>query len=473
MYISSNSTIKKEIKFTKYKKRNNNQNHKTLNHSKSNLYILSKINKNIPNNNNETKNKYNKNKFQKQEINEKTIKDSKTNIINNNIYNNKINFEKDKDNKNKKNININEDNKYDDMNENYEITNSFSSINIFKNSILSLEEYKVDESIIKEDKNNNSLYNSDLLNYMNSLLQSLYYISELRNYFVKNAFSISYQQQPICKEFAKLMIELKHNKDIKQDEFSKILTGKNILKNSLLKIDRKNNSSSLFINLMHTLLKEMSKNDKYDDIISFNEPNRNNKMEMFRDEEKKVDKNNIINKLFLGYYEKIYNCKKNSDDTNKSYNFMAKLYIVFDLEKIQNYYKTNDLSIKQCFDYNYKYNIKKEFNYCNKCKVIEKSTIENKIYILPTILVLILYKEKNKNYDWIVVPDENLDLSEYMDEEKYNNNYKYKLISISYEYSSLNMTDNGDYYFNRDKGEFNKELIQKEEPFLLFYRRDI
>ena len=359
------------------------------------------------------------------------------------------------------------------MNENYEITNSFSSINIFKNSILSLEEYKVDESIIKEDKNNNSLYNSDLLNYMNSLLQSLYYISELRNYFVKNVFSISYQKQPICKEFAKLMIELKHNKDIKQEEFSKILTGKNILKNSLLKIDRKNNSSSLFINLMHTLLKEMSKNDKYDDIISFNEPNRNNKMEMFRNEEKKVDKNNIINKLFLGYYEKIYNCKKNSDDTNKSYNFMAKLYIVFDLEKIQNYYKTNDLSIKQCFDYNYKYNIKKEFNYCNKCKVIEKSTIENKIYILPTILVLILYKEKNKNYDWIVVPDENLDLSEYMDEEKYNNNYKYKLISISYEYSSLNMTDNGDYYFNRDADDLDKELIQKEEPFLLFYRKDI
>jgi len=473
MNIYSNSTIKKEIKCQKYKKKNNNQNYDKLTHCKSNINILSKINKNIPNNNNETKNKYNKNKFQKQEINEKTIKDSKTNIINNNIYNNKINFEKDIDNKKKKNININEDNKYDDMNENYEITNSFSSINI-KNSTLSLEEYKVDESIIKEDKNNNSLYNSDLLNYMNSLLQSLYYISELRNYFVKNAFSISYQQQPICKEFAKLMIELKHNKDIKQEEFSKILTGKNILKNSLLKIDKKNNSSSLFINLMHTLLKEMSKNDKYDDIISFNEPNRNNKMEMFRDEEKKVDKDNIINKLFLGYYEKIYNCKKNSDDTNKSYKFMAKLYIVFDLEKIQNYYKTNDLSIKQCFDYNYKYNIKKEFNYCNKCKVIEKNTIENKIYILPTILVLILYKEKNKNYDWIVVPDENLDLTEYMDEEeKYNNNYKYKLISISYEYSSLNMTDNGDYYFNRATDDLNKELIQKEEPFLLFYRRDI
>ena len=100
MNIYSNSTIKKEIKCQKYKKKNNNQNYDTLTHCKSNINILSKINKNIPNNNNETKNKYNKNKFQKQEINEKTIKDSETNIINNNIYNNKINFEKDKDYKN-------------------------------------------------------------------------------------------------------------------------------------------------------------------------------------------------------------------------------------------------------------------------------------------------------------------------------------------------------------------------------------
>ena len=41
---------------------------------------------------------------------------------------------------------------------------------------------------------------------------------------------------------------------------------------------------------------------------------------MFKDLENEIDQNNIINKLFIGYYESIYKC-----ETSNNYTFDVKI----------------------------------------------------------------------------------------------------------------------------------------------------
>ena len=64
--------------------------------------------------------------------------------------------------------------------------------------------------------------------YMNSLLKCLYYIKELRDYFIKN-FNLFIEKQPICKIFAFIMYELnyKASKYFTAEELEAITDNKN------------------------------------------------------------------------------------------------------------------------------------------------------------------------------------------------------------------------------------------------------
>ena len=55
-------------------------------------------------------------------------------------------------------------------------------------------------------------------------------------------------------------------------------------------------------------------------------------IQVFKEAEKEVDKNNIINKLFIGYYEKIVNSQSNKPN----YQITPKTFTLFNLEKICN-----------------------------------------------------------------------------------------------------------------------------------------
>ena len=98
------------------------------------------------------------------------------------------------------------------------------------------------------------LYNLGLSCYMNSLLQCFYYITELRDYFIKykNHFLVN---RPVCKALAEVMYGLKNDKKdyFEVSEFKKIMGNKN----SLFQGFKAGDAKDLFINLIDALLTEL------------------------------------------------------------------------------------------------------------------------------------------------------------------------------------------------------------------------
>ena len=324
----------------------------------------------------------------------------------------------------------------------------------------------------------------DLNCYMNSLIKCLYYIPELREFFIKNNSNFK-ENQRVCKIFAKIMYNLKFNtsKHFNAEELEEMIDNKN---NELIS-GRANDSKCLFSSLIDSFLFELNnnKNDDYEDNdndddddfeVDYEDNDDNernydysNKKQLFDLAEKEIDKNNIINELFLCFYETEYKCK-NYILTN-IYSFQNEYFISFNLEKIKNYFKKEDISLTQCFEYFCRKQKGTEF-YCNKCNKNEKSYCYDKIYRAPLILVIVLNKGNENKFDGILMYEPNLDLTNFIDEKNSKFGKKYKIISIPKQYSACSLTDSG-YYFLSDTFTCNvrKTQLQRDEPFLLFYRR--
>ena len=223
---------------------------------------------------------------------------------------------------------------------------------------------------------------------MNSLLQCLYYIKELREFFIdeKDKFT---EDQKKCKAFAELMNGLKNDvKDyFESREFKRIMEA-----NSLFLGYKAADIKDLFFNLIDIFLSELNNdndNKSIYSIVSFS-LNKN----IFEQNLKEIDQNNIINKLFIGYYETIYYC---SQKRTNIYSFQADSFIIFDLGKIQTYFGTDKLSIESCFKYYYREQENSSF-YCNKCRKTHNGKANEKIYRPPKILVLILDRGHGKTF---------------------------------------------------------------------------
>ena len=316
------------------------------------------------------------------------------------------------------------------------------------------------------------LYNLGLSCYMNSLLQCLYYIPELREYFIdpENNFN---DEQPVCQALSEVMYELKYseNDNIEANMFKTIMGEKN----GLFAGKKAGDAKDLFFNLIDSLLSELTKEkeeetEKYLDLT--------NKKDVFREACKEVDKN-IINELFIGYYETAYKCKK----YHKAYvySFSSESFILFNLEKIKEYCNKDILSIEECLNYNFKRKNNNTSFYCSQCNGIEINVSKEKIYKPPKILVLILDRGHGKTFKGEVNFKTNLDLYNYLDEkDKYYT--EYNLIGVSTHsgtssssghYTACCLTDNGEYYYFSDTHvePINENVIYENEPYLLFYKR--
>ena len=73
-----------------------------------------------------------------------------------------------------------------------------------------------------------------------------------------------------------------------------------------------------------------------------------NKIDVYNETKKEVDEKNIINQIFIGFYETIYKCPK----TNKYiYSFQVESFILFELENIKKFYNSDELTLDLCFKF--------------------------------------------------------------------------------------------------------------------------
>ena len=290
------------------------------------------------------------------------------------------------------------------------------------------------ERIINEESNNKKnidkyKYPKGLLNlglscYMNSLLQCLYYIPELRDYFIENKNNYD-DKRPVCKALAEVMYGLKYDeKDyFEAKEFKKIMGDKN----KLFSGKKAGDSKDLFFNLIDSLLTELNEEKSVDE-ENEKKIDLSNKSDLFKELENGGNNDNIINRLFIGYYITAYYCPTNQNSL--TYSLQNESFILFELEKIKNYYNSNELSIEKCFNYYHRCQENTSF-YCNTCNKIEVGNCREKIFRPPKILVIILDRGHGKIFKGKIKICNYLDLKFCIDDDNYKDSKLYKLICIS------------------------------------------
>ena len=80
------------------------------------------------------------------------------------------------------------------------------------------------------------------------------------------------------------------------------------------------------------------------------------------------------------------------------------------------YYQNNCVTLQIVFFYNQKseYFTGENRNYCNVCKQLYDTIYNSKIYICPTILLLILNRRKRNLYDVKLDFSETIDITQYV-----------------------------------------------------------
>ena len=485
-YFKQSSIISKDSKRNK----NNNNNHFRQNKDNrnpvkiNNIQVLDfdKLNnqnslKPISNNYNNANSIYNKSRINSQKTNNN--EDKKSNISN---ISNKSKKHTSLDTK--KLIEQKKNNIAQDENLNKDIlkNNNHKSIDKYKQEEKKQKiqqkyeiEAKEKEILYINKKEPKGLYNLGLSCYMNSILQCLFYVRELRSYFIKN--KNTFNNKPVSKALAEVMYGLLYD----PKEYYEPIAFKKEMgnKNGLFSGFKAGDAKDLFFNLIDSIINELStENDAQSSQNNTENIDFTNKFEVFEEAKKETDKN-IINDLFIGYYQNKYKCIKNP---KYIFSINTDSFILFDLEKISNYYENRILSLDDCFCYNFDRTYQTSF-YCSICKKEENNNTNDMIFEPPKILVLILDRGKGKRFKGKVTFEDELDIKDYIDKDNYKINSKYKLIGVSTHsgtssssghYTACCLTDNGDYYYFSDTycykiKDMNK--LNENEPYLLFYQQ--
>jgi len=249
--------------------------------------------------------------------------------------------------------------------------------------------------------------------------------------------------------------------------------------NNLFKGCKAGDVKDLFFNLIDTFLTELSKEINYEESEN-NNIDYSDKEQMFKETLKEIDKDNIINKIFIGFYETIYKCSKYNKNID-TYSFQTESFLLFELEKIKKFCNTNKLSIELGFKYYYREQLNTEF-YCSECQKVHKGNAYEKIYRPPKIMVIVLDRGHGKTFKGDVEINKYLDLKNIIDEERIDYSSLYKLICISTHsgtssssghYTSCCLADNNKYYYFSDTyvHEIDEKNIFNDEPYLLFYEQ--
>ena len=260
---------------------------------------------------------------------------------------------------------------------------------------------------------------------MNSLLQCLFNIEELRNFFIQKLKKKEYDEKPICYHFARVIYSLLYSPQeyIYPINFQKIVSEIN----SLFIKNKAGDATDLFRNLIDAILTEImpSDNEEEEEIEEDSLDTLITKESLFKDIKNEIKKNedtNIIYKLMNNYILTTYICPNINKHKNNSeiYNIESDSNITFFLENIikkRNFNNKSDpITLEECFDYFIKDKMNNEF-YCSECKTTIKGKSFDKIFYPPEILIIILNRGHGKKVKNKIIYEPLLDITKYIDKD--------------------------------------------------------
>ena len=227
------------------------------------------------------------------------------------------------------------------------------------------------------------------------------------------------------------------------------------------------------------LIEELSPDEDEDKTISFKDE-FHNKNTMYREAYDGINFDIIINRLFVGFYEREFKCANG----HLKYSFLSEYKITFPLEQIdKKIKKNNNLDIYDCFNYYERMQSDDEIEECYKCG--QKCILNEKIYRTPKILILILDRGKNKRFNKKIEYYKYIYLKKYIDDKSYEYPTKYRLLGISTHlgktgqyghYISFCLCDDNEYYCLNDsfvtKLQHNETYkLYEGSPYILYYQR--
>ena len=359
--------------------------------------------------------------------------------------------------------------------------------------------------------------------FMNSTLQCLSQTKALTNYFLneKNKEKIlnisiknnnEKQLSPFYLELIQKLWDKNNSNAYSPYNLMKIINDLN----PLFKTGEAGDSKDFIIFILEQLHMELkrpidfNKNNNNQNVnVPLNQYDPTNAFNHFFTEFKKQC--SIISDIFFGVNQTTntcLNCKNiyNSKNLNNPicYNYEIFNCLIFPLEEVkkmkynstQNYnynynqINNNIVSLYDCFCYNQKFDkfTGENANYCNNCKQLYDSLYGTKIYVSPTVLVLILNRGKGNIYDVKLNFTEKIDITDYVI-MKDNNNQRliYELYGVithigksgpnaHFIASCKSPIDNNWYRFNdaivSPITNIQKEVIEFGTPYILFYQKN-
>ena len=354
--------------------------------------------------------------------------------------------------------------------------------------------------------------------FMNSTLQCLSQTKELTSYFLKpknkneiinnNIALENMNNNQLCPVFLELIQKLWDRNGQKSFSPNKFMNTVNEI-NSLFKTGQAGDAKDFIIFVLEQLHKELKKpiNSNNNNLISeqLNQYDKNNSLNhFFKDFKNELS---IISDIFYGFNEttnECMNCKniynfKGLNNNPICYNYGIFNCLIFPLEEVKNFKYNNNytfnnfcqinncVSLYDCFQYNQKTELftGQNRNYCNICKQLFDSYYTSKIYICPTVLILILNRGKGNIYNIKLFFDEIIDITEFV-LQKESTKIVYNLYGVithigqsgpnaHFVASCKSPIDNKWYRYNdsfvNPIENVQKEIIDFGTPYILFYHK--
>jgi len=448
-------------------------------------------------------------KEKEKEINKISFLEDKENSIekeNNEIKKRKEEFQKDI----QENIKLIKENK-DLIKRNNELAEEIkkkeSKLKLFRSQNI-MEEYSVPTLI--------GLNNIGATCFMNSTLQCLSQTSYLTKYFLNdgnekkiknNNLALkkeTLQLSPIYLELIKQLWNKNGPKSFSPNNFMNIIEKMN----PLFKQGQAGDSKDFIIFILEQLHKELKtpinfNNNNINMNVPLNQYDKNNALSFFFNDFKKEC--SIISDVFFGFTEttnKCLFCKNNYNSKGLAqpicYNYGVFNCLIFPLEEVKNlknnnmqnniYMNNNNVvSIYDCFYYNQKSDLftGENRNYCNICKQLYDSIYTSKIFVSPTVLILILNRGKDNKFNVKLIFYETIDISSFVI-QKDKPNLIYNLYGVithigqsgpnaHFIASCKSPVDHKWYRYNDSMvnliENIQKEVIDFGTPYILFYQK--